>query len=436
MRPPPNGGCTRLPQGLPRLRRDCCARPRGRLRPRRNAPHSTAGNAKSAPRADSTKRVLPRPKPAAARWPRPPSRRLNGRRRRLPSARRSVASPRRATRSTAARANWPKNAKKSGLRPRLRAAWPPSWPGSKPRRRPSRRSLRRRPRPRTGPRSGRCSRSRPGSRRLSAGCSTTSCRPSSPPALQRSLAFAGWVEHGVDGAAVQASLLPGQRIVDTAGRQWRWDGFTRPAGTSAAAQQLRHRNRLAALVREIAAARMAAENAESEHATLAAAVADATETERRLRLQVQEAETALSRARAAESELARRALTAETRLEAAADTVAKLTADLAAAQQEAAEIARRLAELPQATPVAATLEEARAAVGRARAAETEAQAGISQLRQESRFRRERLTAIQRETVAWRERRDQAAAQHATLDERCRRLEAELAALAERPSAIA
>src|SRR5579883_1688008 len=257
-----------------------------------------------------------------------------------------------------------------------------------------------------------------------------------PPALQRSLAFAGWVEHGVDGAAVQASLLPGQRIVDTAGRQWRWDGFTRPAGTSAAAQQLRHRNRLAALVREIAAARMAAENAESEHATLAAAVADATETERRLRLQVQEAETALSRARAAESELARRALTAETRLEAAADTVAKLTADLAAAQQEAAEIARRLAELPQATPVAATLEEARAAVGRARAAETEAQAGISQLRQESRFRRERLTAIQRETVAWRERRDQAAAQHATLDERCRRLEAELAALAERPSAIA
>ena len=76
-----------------------------------------------------------------------------------------------------------------------------------------------------------------------------------PPALSRSLAQAGWVESAEKGGALQASLAPGQRLVDRDGRLWRWDGFTTMAAQpSPATEHLRHSNRLAALYDQIAAA--------------------------------------------------------------------------------------------------------------------------------------------------------------------------------------
>ncbi len=76
-----------------------------------------------------------------------------------------------------------------------------------------------------------------------------------PPALARSLGQTGWVDSEAAGHALQPRLAPGQRLVDRDGRLWRWDGFTAlAAGPSPAAEQLRHRNRLALLDGEIAAA--------------------------------------------------------------------------------------------------------------------------------------------------------------------------------------
>ena len=55
---------------------------------------------------------------------------------------------------------------------------------------------------------------------------------------------------------MQPLLGPGQRLVDRDGRLWRWDGFVRiGGGSSAAAEQLRQRNRLEQLAGEIAEAR-------------------------------------------------------------------------------------------------------------------------------------------------------------------------------------
>src|SRR5205823_12793110 len=83
-----------------------------------------------------------------------------------------------------------------------------------------------------------------------------------PPALIRSLALAGWVENEEAGRRLQPSLAPGQRLVDRQGRMWRWDGFTRRApGPSPAAEHLRQKNRLAVLAAEIAAVEETARSA-------------------------------------------------------------------------------------------------------------------------------------------------------------------------------
>src|SRR2546430_12583454 len=86
----------------------------------------------------------------------------------------------------------------------------------------------------------------------------------SPAALARRLGQAGWVDNETVGWELQPQLRPGQSLVDRDGRLWRWDGFTRLApATSATAEKLRQRNRLAALTGEIdgvsASAREAAE---------------------------------------------------------------------------------------------------------------------------------------------------------------------------------
>src|SRR5271170_6177915 len=89
---------------------------------------------------------------------------------------------------------------------------------------------------------------------LPAGAHSLAEAVTAPLALGRSLAFAGWVDSAADGRNLQPQLTPGQRLVDRDGRLWRWDGFARlAAGASAAAQQLRHRNRLEILAGEIAA---------------------------------------------------------------------------------------------------------------------------------------------------------------------------------------
>src|SRR5437899_2102660 len=128
-----------------------------------------------------------------------------------------------------------------------------------------------------------------------------------PAALARRLGQAGWVDNETAGWELQPQLRPGQSLVDRDGRLWRWDGFTRLApATSATAEKLRQRNRLAALTGEIdgvsASAREAAELAAAARgAREAAAVA-----ERGAIAELRGSEERLANARAAEAELTRR----------------------------------------------------------------------------------------------------------------------------------
>ena len=139
---------------------------------------------------------------------------------------------------------------------------------------------------------------------------------------------------------------------------------------------------------------------------------------------------------AAAAELAGRALAIETRLNGAAETVAKLAADFAEARTQGEEIDRDLTGLPETVSAAATLAAAREAAVQARRGEADARATIDQLRREAQSRGERLGSIDLEERAWRKRAGSAATQRETLDQRRRELEQEIAALAGRPGVIA
>ncbi len=272
---------------------------------------------------------------------------------------------------------------------------------------------------------------------LPVGAHSVATAVSAPPALGRSLAFAGWVDGESEGRRLQPHLAPGQRLVDRDGRLWRWDGFTRRApGISVAAQHLRHKNRLEILSHEISAAETEAQLAEAAAASAAGARQVAAEADRVGRRRLRESEAALANARAAAAELAGRALATETRLNGAAETVAKLAADLAEACLQSDEIERDFAGLPEAGSASATLVAAREAATQARREEADARATIDRLRREAQARSERLGSIDLEERAWRKRAESAATQRGTLDQRRQELEQEIAALAGLPAAIA
>jgi chromosome segregation protein len=258
-----------------------------------------------------------------------------------------------------------------------------------------------------------------------------------PTVLSRRLALAGWVESPAAGEALQASLVPGQRLVDSDGRLWRWDGFARTApAPSATAQHLRQRNRLAALAGEIAAVEAAARQAEAAAAAACAARRQAAETDRLLRREAREAETGLARARNTEAELTRRALAAEARLSALADGFDKLAADLAEVEAEADEVARGLAGLPEQVLGQAGLETARTDTAALRRDHDAARLLIDRLERAAAIRCDRAAALGHEERAWQQRRGGAQAQRAALGERREALAIERDGLAARPAAIA
>jgi chromosome segregation protein len=258
-----------------------------------------------------------------------------------------------------------------------------------------------------------------------------------PPALDRSFAQVGWVEDMEAGRSLQRNLAPGQRLVGRDGCLWRWDGFTRLAARpSAAAQHLRHKNRLLVLAEEIGPAAQEARSAETQAAAATARRQAAAEADRLARSELRAADAGLAEARKMEAGLAHQALTAETWVAAAAADVDKLTAELAETLAQAERIQQELVALPEPGPARVALDAARTAVSQARRDEVEAQATIVRLTRENQSRRERLGSIELEERSWRGRAGGSMRQRATLNERRLAIEAEISEIARRPAVIA
>jgi chromosome segregation protein len=292
---------------------------------------------------------------------------------------------------------------------------------------------------------------------------------SGPHAMARRLAMTG-VVFPDQGAALQALLKPGQRLVSPRGDLWRWDGYRASADApSAAAVRLEQRNRLAELENQVAAAKenrsrlteayqsaktaaeaayQAAKTASGEAYQAAktaseevyqAAMAAAEDARQILRLAEQEERRcgqAIMAAQDAATKAARLAAERASQLASLEAEIRRLTQARDTAMEAERSAARSLEELGDGQALTQSVANARETTAEARGNATNARAALDGLTRDGEARARRLAAIVEERMRWQSRSEAAATQVAELDRRSGELQSELVTAEAAPQAIA
>ncbi|MFC3836874.1 chromosome segregation SMC family protein [Paracoccus rhizosphaerae] len=259
-----------------------------------------------------------------------------------------------------------------------------------------------------------------------------------PAVLARRLSQIGLVPDAPRGAALQAVLRPGQRLVTPEGDLFRWDGMRVMAGEagSAAALHLQKVNELAEIAALADGAQSRAQLAAETHEDAKADLSDAAQVERSARDARREAERVLSdAARAAtraESDLAK----AASRAESARGELERHRTDAADARARLTEAEAQLAALPDRAEAAAAVEHARTGVEAARIATMTRRAALDELRREANARVKRLQEIAKEESGWRLRLQQAGTRASELVARRDAAQDELAEAGAQPAILA
>ncbi|HEY5346981.1 MAG TPA: hypothetical protein VIJ72_02230, partial [Rhizomicrobium sp.] len=257
-----------------------------------------------------------------------------------------------------------------------------------------------------------------------------------PPALDRRLAMTGLVFPD-QGASLQKSLKPGQRLVSARGDLWRWDGYTASADApSPAAMRLSQRNHLIELEAQIIVAR---ENRAQAFAAYSAAkdlANTARETARATGQEERSTEQSLIAAQDVTTRAARAAAERASQLAQLEAEIRRLTQSHDAAEEARSQSAQGLAELGDGVSLTQQVAEARGRTADARTASSEARASLDGLRRDGQSRAHRLTAIGEERSRWEQRRSAAATHIGELVRRHEELTAELATAEALPEAIA
>lgn len=257
-----------------------------------------------------------------------------------------------------------------------------------------------------------------------------------PPELTRRLRSIAIVPD-TDAEALAAQLGPGQRLVTTTGKLYRWDGFRAFGGQGeATAERLRQRNRLVAIATELQPAEASLAASTVRLSDGEAVVRAATEADRAARADRAAAERAQDSARrnhaAAVSELA--ALTS--RADAMTAAIARLADDGAAHAREA-DAARAAAEaITDLAALTAAVTTVRGSVESGREALAVARAAHATLSRELDAGSARAAAIAADRASWAKRQAASAAHGNELDARAAVLVEDARTLAERPPRIA
>ncbi len=246
-----------------------------------------------------------------------------------------------------------------------------------------------------------------------------------PDVLARRLSQIGVVPAD-EGARLQPSLRPGQRLVSTAGDLWRWDGFALAASdsVSSAARRLEQANQLTELEADLASATEAAAQAIADHDAAAARLAALSDADRAARAARRDADTrlanasrAVSKAEAERNVLAGRLET----LQSAAKRHAE-EADAAQAEFNRADAARQ--ELEDLDHCRARLTDLKQAVEAARMTLLTHRSTLDEVKGAGERRVARLAAIARDTQSWTDRLTNAETRLAELE--ARKIETETA----------
>jgi chromosome segregation protein len=272
---------------------------------------------------------------------------------------------------------------------------------------------------------------------LPGGVTPLNAHVSVPEVLARRMGQIGLVDPD-EGTALQAALLPGQRLVSLEGDLWRWDGYRAWAedAPSAAALRLQQLNRLEALKQSLEAATQRAEGARAAHDSLTRTLAERTEADRRARedrraadRQVAEAGRALSRAEADRN-------LAEGKLESLGLAVNRHEEEAMAARAQLREAEQALAELGDLSEARASVEDLRLKVEAARISMMSRRSAHDELRREGEARTRRSQEVVKEISGWRHRLETAEKRSAELTERKEKAEADLKAASAVPGEIA
>ncbi len=258
-----------------------------------------------------------------------------------------------------------------------------------------------------------------------------------PEALTRRLARIGLVADAESGDALQAVLLPGQRLVSKAGDLWRWDGFVaRADAPTAAAQRLAQRNRLDELETQIAERRPKVEAGRVALAEVEQGATAAAGKEQAARQALGEVQRRLEAARSRQAKLARALSASETRLAALAEAEARRTAERAELEATLGEVEASVAALPDLAAARDAVAQARAALTEQRSRSAEQRSGLERVRREAEAAKARLQAIAEESRSWRERREAGQRYEVELAERATVTQQELDSLIQQPEEIA
>lgn len=258
-----------------------------------------------------------------------------------------------------------------------------------------------------------------------------------PEALVRRLGQIGVVAPD-QGAALQAQLRPGQRLVSLDGDLWRWDGFRAAAADapSAAALRLKQLNRLVALKRDLEEVAARADGAAQAHAHLSAELKQRTDADKAAREARRAAETALAEASRAHNRAENDRSLCETRAEAAELAVARHRTEAEAAQADLHDAQTQRTNLPDLDARRAEVAALRTAVDGARSDMMAARSAADDLRRQGSGRERRLREVTKERETWGARLETAEARRRDLDSRQGTAEAELSEALAAPARIA
>jgi chromosome segregation protein len=256
-----------------------------------------------------------------------------------------------------------------------------------------------------------------------------------PPELARRLRQIGVVAQA-DGRRLQPLLRPGQRLVSLEGDLWRWDGFVASAqGALAAASRLRERGRLGLLMEQEKAQRHAAETARAEAEAASEGHRKAQDEERQLRQQWRDCQSRLAETRDALTAMERQARETEAKLAGVADAKERTQEALVEAHEQLTETEVAVKALAGTERLESELRAAQEQTAELRRRLTEAKTELVTLEREHRTRTERLAAIKTETERSRQRSAGAKQQLATLESRTGEAKAEIEKLAALPEMV-
>lgn len=258
-----------------------------------------------------------------------------------------------------------------------------------------------------------------------------------PDVLARRMGQIGLVDPD-DGPALQAALLPGQRLVSPEGDLWRWDGYRAWAedAPSAAALRLQQLNRLEVLKQSLEQANQRADGARGAHEALTRQLSEQTEADKRAREARRDADRAVADAGRALSRVEADRNLAEGRLESLGLAVKRHEDEAMGARSRVLEAERALADLGDLAEARAGIEDLRMTVEAARITMMSRRSTHDELRREGEARTKRSQEVTKELSGWRHRLETAEKRSTELVERKGASEAELKDASAAPAEIA